>query len=116
MTELLKIKLTEKEQSAITEYLSGLKKLYADNLVNVILYGSKARGDSVPGSDIDILVILKNTKRTFLEIEDIIDFSADICLKYDLVISSYPVNQTRTFDNYKTPFISNVLSDGISLL
>ena len=116
MADLLKTKLTETEQKAITEYLVELKQVYGDNLVNVILYGSKVRGDSVPGSDIDILVVLKNTKRTFQEIDTITDFSADICLKYNLVIASYPVNQTKINSYYKTSFISNVLKEGILLL
>ncbi|MFN3966945.1 MAG: nucleotidyltransferase domain-containing protein, partial [Endomicrobiia bacterium] len=63
--------LTEKEKQAIKELVEGLKKLYGKNLTRVILYGSKARGDAVPDSDIDILVVLKNMKSGYDEISKI---------------------------------------------
>ncbi len=47
--------LTEKEKQAIKELVEKLKELYKDNLSKVILYGSKAKGDAVEDSDIDIL-------------------------------------------------------------
>ena len=38
----------------------GLKKIYGDRLAGVILYGSRARGDSRPDSDYDLLALIKN--------------------------------------------------------
>ena len=33
----------------------------------VILFGSMARGDAVPGSDVDLLMVLESSDRAFLE-------------------------------------------------
>ena len=44
----------------IKEFHEELDKIYGENLVKVILYGSYARGDFSSDSDIDLLVVLKN--------------------------------------------------------
>ena len=41
-----------------------LGKALGSNLERVILYGSRARGDEDPDSDLDVLVVLRNTGRT----------------------------------------------------
>lgn len=41
----------------LTEYVSVLKQLYGAKLKKVILFGSYARGDFGPESDIDIMIL-----------------------------------------------------------
>ena len=107
--------LTEKEKKAVEELIEGLKKLYGSNLSRVILYGSKARGDSEPGSDIDLLAVLKSMDSRYDEIKRIGEIRAPICLKYDLVISVMPVEERWVDAEYKTIFIHNVLKEGVPL-
>lgn len=52
--------LPKNEQAAIDDFVSQLKKLLGDNLVLVMLYGSKARGDWHQESDIDLFVVIDN--------------------------------------------------------
>jgi uncharacterized protein len=40
----------------------------SDNLERIILYGSRARGDNAPDSDLDILIVLKNAGPIYREI------------------------------------------------
>ena len=44
-------------KAILTELRSRLESLYGDRLVKLILYGSQARGDAEPDSDIDVLVV-----------------------------------------------------------
>jgi predicted nucleotidyltransferase len=108
--------LTEKEKQAVKELIGELKKLYGDNLSRVILYGSKARGDAGPDSDINLLVVLKNMGPRYNEIKKIGEIRAPICLRYDLVISVMPIEEKWVDAEYKTIFIHNVLDEGIVLV
>lgn len=50
----------EKIKDIILKYMSEIKKIFGDNLVSVILFGSAVRGDFVKGkSDINLLIVRK---------------------------------------------------------
>jgi predicted nucleotidyltransferase len=51
------------EKDAIKRATESLKAVLGDNLVAVVAFGSRVRGDFNEGSDFDILVVVK--KRTF---------------------------------------------------
>lgn len=46
-------------QSLIDRFVQRLRKEFGDNLVSVVLYGSVARGDYRPDSDIDLLLVFE---------------------------------------------------------
>lgn len=45
----------------LEKYVEEIKKIYGDHLKSVILYGSYARGDFRPDSDIDIMILVALT-------------------------------------------------------
>ena len=45
-------------QSLIEQYITEIKKIYGTHLRKVILFGSYARGDFRPDSDVDIMILL----------------------------------------------------------
>lgn len=45
-------------QSLLERYIAEIKKIYGSHLRQVILYGSYARGDFRPDSDVDIMILL----------------------------------------------------------
>ena len=108
------MKLTEKENQAISELVSGLKKLYGDNLCRIILYGSKARGNATEDSDIDILIVLKKYNRWDEEFEKICNIVNDICYQYEILISCV-IKQEKEFIMRNTPLLLNVRKEGIVL-
>lgn len=82
----------------------------------IILYGSEARGDSQPGSDIDVLILVNRESLTFKEITDITYPLYDIELETDITISPL-VHTQKEWDNrpFNTPFYLNVVNEGIVL-
>ena len=56
-------------KTILAELRSRFEALYGDRLVKLILYGSQARGDAEPDSDIDVLVVLKGPVQVGTEIE-----------------------------------------------
>ena len=47
----------------LQEYVEQVSKVYGEYLKSVILYGSYARGDFGPDSDIDLMILLDMTDR-----------------------------------------------------
>lgn len=94
------------------EVKQELKKLYKDELIDIILYGSYARGDYDENSDIDLLVVLKNIQAIGNEIDKIVDAIYDINLKYNTLISIVPI----TYKDYKSinsPLLLNIRQEGV---
>ena len=64
------VKVIYLDRSAVIDATrKAVKKLVEDRpeVQKVILFGSMARGDAVPGSDVDLLVVLADSDRTFMD-------------------------------------------------
>ncbi|MDR0832731.1 MAG: nucleotidyltransferase domain-containing protein [Candidatus Symbiothrix sp.] len=82
----------------------------------VLLYGSEARGDARPDSDIDLLILLDKDKITSQERRDITYPLYDVELETGVIIS--PKVFSKRFWEEKlaiTPFYHNVMKEGILL-
>ncbi|MCK4722375.1 MAG: nucleotidyltransferase domain-containing protein [Dehalococcoidia bacterium] len=55
----MKKALSKNQISALSEYLTILRSNFRDKIVDVLLFGSVARGEYDEESDMDILVIVK---------------------------------------------------------
>ena len=78
------LKLKKNETAAIQEAVHLLKEQFP--VEDVILFGSKARGDSDPESDIDLLLLTKKPL-DWKERHQIVDALFEVELKNDVVIS-----------------------------
>ncbi|OQY59241.1 MAG: hypothetical protein B6245_07760 [Desulfobacteraceae bacterium 4572_88] len=82
--QLSMLKLDKKEEKAIFRAARILKEKYP--VKQVILFGSKARGDDEEGSDID-LFLLTSRPLHWKEREHVIGELFDIEIEFDVVIS-----------------------------
>ena len=82
-----------------------------------ILYGSEARGDARPDSDIDLLVLLEGENRLSLNRQkEVTSPLYDIELETGVSISPM-VMLKKDWENrpFRTPFYINVVNEGIVL-
>lgn len=70
----------------LEELKAGLTALYGDRLDRVILYGSQARGDARPDSDIDVLVVLKEPFDLAHEMDRTADLYLDMMIRHGIDI------------------------------
>ena len=72
-----------------SEYKASLESLYGTELAEVILFGSYARGDHHPESDVDFAIVFKDPNtRTSGEIARTSAIGSRLSLKYGISISS----------------------------
>lgn len=100
--------LTQNEQDALKELKARLQDRYPKNLVTLKLYGSKARGEGGPESDIDVLIIVK--ERTAEFDEDTINVVCDILNQYEVFIETVTMTEYSYQEavDCQMPFALNV--------
>jgi predicted nucleotidyltransferase len=98
--------------AALGELKPALVDLYGERLRGVYLYGSHARGDFHADSDVDVLIVLVGPVVPGEEINRYSTIRADICLRYDLVISTLPVAEDW-FNQQIEPLYQNVVREGV---
>lgn len=97
----------------IKEVKAKILKILTEKFDEIILFGSYARGDYTEYSDVDLVLVVKETISQ-IEKERIADVLSHFSLKYDIVLSciDYPKS---SFEKYKTPFLLNVKEDGVRI-
>ncbi|MGQ9615999.1 MAG: nucleotidyltransferase domain-containing protein [Spirochaetota bacterium] len=103
-------------QDAIKLFKEKLKEFYGDRLFDVILYGSYARGEQEEGSDIDIIVLLKNISDYWKEVHCVEEISYEVNEYFDwsVFISAFP-EDVEVFNNKNIPLFLNIKREGILL-
>lgn len=103
------------EQLMQEEIIEGLRNIFKDKLVSIVLFGSYARGTNTSESDIDIAIIL-NQEYDRESRDKVIDLAVDIDLKYDTVLSIVDINYDKFIEWQEVlPFYKNVKKDGVVL-
>ncbi len=97
------------------ELIKGLLEIFSGNIVSIILYGSVARNEATPESDIDIAVVVKKDMDEATR-EKFICWSADLDLQYERVFSIIDILEKNLQKWGKVlPFYQNVQKEGIVL-
>jgi len=100
-------------QTILTELCRRFEELYGERLVGMVLFGSQARGDAEPGSDIDVLVVLKGPVSPYEEIVRTGEAVADLSLQFNEVISCVFMDEER-FTHRNGPLLRNVRREGVT--
>lgn len=91
-----------------------LGRLYGERMVGAYLFGSQARGDAEPDSDIDILVVLNPLESHASEIERTSFLRADLSIRAGTTVSFVFVT-AADWAAADTPFLATVRPDARAL-
>jgi len=93
------------------ELKGGLALIYGDKLKAVYLYGSYARGDYRQGSDVDVMILLKDYKNYWDEIKRTSELVPNISLDYDVLVSRIIMSEEK-WNRSETPLLRNIHREG----
>ncbi|MBE5872294.1 MAG: nucleotidyltransferase domain-containing protein [Lachnospiraceae bacterium] len=99
------------------QYIIEIQKIYGSHICRILLYGSYARGDFRPDSDIDIMILLDIPDLELKKYsQQLFYMTYDFNLDHDLEIKPIAKNETH-FKKWKEnyPFYANVEKEGVIL-
>ena len=103
----------KEKRKAITEKLGReLHKLPLD--IEVWLYGSEARGDARPDSDIDLLILFNQPEVRYADEDKIYSVTYPIELETGVLINSF-ITSKKEWESRMTQFRDNVQTDRVRL-
>lgn len=91
---------------------ADLAELYGDRLKMVVLFGSRARGDAHPESDIDLLVVLDEVRSRRKELARMSDLLWSHSLAHDTVITELPISAAE-YDAEREPLVLRARAEGV---
>ena len=74
---------------------ASLVNLYGDRLFAMILFGSQARGEATPDSDIDVMAVLNDPVNVAEEIYRMSDIRYRFLNDYGELVSIIPTNKSK---------------------
>lgn len=94
------------------ELKDGLVQIYGDRLEGVYLYGSYARGDYRSGSDVDVMLLLKDYDNYWHELRRSSQLASDLSLKYEVTVSRLLIKEIQ-WQESAMPVVQNIHKDGV---
>lgn len=102
-------------RTALGTFADAIRAQFGDQVIDLRLFGSFARGEANEESDVDVAVVLEHvdwrTKR------EVIDLATDVGLSAGLLISPV-VFDRQTYDRWRQqerPLVSSIERDGVHL-
>jgi len=109
------VALTKREKEALRTFVERVRQSLGENLVKVILFGSKARGNAKRSSDIDLLVIVR--ERNIKSSHEVYKAASrtDLRWRVDTSPKIYSLDEYQQRQEIGAPFIKEIEKDGVTL-
>jgi len=108
-------RLSVSEAEAVQTFVRSVNERFPQMIARVVLFGSKARGDSQAESDIDVLVIVR--REDWRLSNAISTLAARISLEKSVLLGPIVIGQERweRMEREKFSLVRNVIRDGFVL-
>jgi predicted nucleotidyltransferase len=97
----------------LVHFRHALDAAYGTRVERVVLYGSRARGDSRPDSDYDLAVFLRDMPDRARELNRLADIATDVLYDIGGVVHAMPYPAGAY--NERTPLMHEIRTDGVDL-
>ena len=108
--------LSEEERGMVQEFVRRALEAYPDAIESIRLFGSKARGDARPDSDIDLLVVVQDDGQKEEVTKRLRDIAYDLLEEFDyhsvLAIKVFPARRIPQGRVSGDPFVRNIQIEG----
>ncbi|KXA88783.1 hypothetical protein AKJ66_02740 [candidate division MSBL1 archaeon SCGC-AAA259E22] len=95
--------------------MGRIEEEHAENVEDIILYGSYARGEADAESDVDVLIVWNGNLSEGRE--QIAELATEALLEHDVIVSPKVVSPKNYEEMKKSglPFMENVRQEGIKI-
>jgi predicted nucleotidyltransferase len=97
----------------LARFRAALEDIYGNEIARVILFGSRARGDSRPDSDYDVAVFLKSLPDRWAELDRLADLRVTFLDRDDAFFDARPYPESAYSE--RTPLMQEIRRDGLDL-
>jgi len=94
--------------------VAEVRQVYGPRLHRVVLYGSRARGDAEPDSDIDVLIVLDECQNFWVEHRRLVTIAYEVSKGAETIVSAVPIGR-EDFERRMSPLLLNVRREGIDI-
>jgi predicted nucleotidyltransferase len=99
---------------ALARLKRTLRATYGKRFRGLYVYGSYARGDARPDSDVDTIVVLAGSVQPYQELDRLSQMLSNLCLQYDLLIATYPIPEAWLRER-ESPLFENIRREGVRI-
>lgn len=109
------ISLSEHDRQAVEALTEDFISNFGQELIIFKLFGSKARGEDTPDSDIDVLVVVKDDGWDFKHA--MLTRGARLSLEYDVLFNLHIISKDRWdwMERVRYPLYRTITEDGVEI-
>ena len=110
--------INREETNVIIQNLyNSILSLFPDENMEVILFGSCARGDSIEGSDIDVMILVDDSRENIAKKNwQVGNAAGDLLIDHGILISPIIENREWFYNNANViPLFKNISREGIRI-
>ena len=101
------------DRDVIDSFAEDVVDALGDRVSEVRLFGSYARGDELPGSDIDVLVVLEDRKEG--DQAEILDIASDYFWSHDVFFSPKVISLDDLKERSEYHFFREIEDEGVTV-
>ena len=107
------LQLTADERDWLAKYRQALRTVFPGLIEEIVIFGSKARGDAGPDSDVDVLIVLREGDRKTRW--QVLDLGHELAGTSDALPSIIVYTKTEWMERERdgSPFYRSVVCDGV---